>query len=360
MYTKQPKKFLILNILDILRRYSDQDHRLSQKDIAERLEREYDMQADRKSIRRNLLDLMDSGYEIEYTEKLRRSRNPKTGEPETCTILSDFYLVRDFTDAELRLLIDSLLFSRHVPGVQSRQLMEKLQSLSSSYFQSRVRHIQTMPDPGPRNRQLFLNIETLDEAISRGCQVEFTYLEYGTDKQQHRRCRPDGTVRVYRINPYQMAARDGCYYLICNNDHYDTVSNYRIDRIADIRMLDTPVRPFETLEGAGRCGLDLAAYMTQHVFMYAGGSTAVSLRIARSVISDVIDLFGLEVTFSNEQADTVDVAIHRTNEDSVLQFVKRYAPEAILLDPPHLVDRVRADLSLTAARYEQAKHQGIG
>ena len=35
MPVKQPKKLLILNILNILRKYSDEEHRLSQKDIAE-------------------------------------------------------------------------------------------------------------------------------------------------------------------------------------------------------------------------------------------------------------------------------------------------------------------------------------
>ena len=33
MYTKQPKKMLTMNILDILKRYTDEDHRLSQKEI---------------------------------------------------------------------------------------------------------------------------------------------------------------------------------------------------------------------------------------------------------------------------------------------------------------------------------------
>ena len=50
MYTRQPKKLLIMNILDILRRYSDVDHRLSQKDIIDILRNEYDMDADRKAI----------------------------------------------------------------------------------------------------------------------------------------------------------------------------------------------------------------------------------------------------------------------------------------------------------------------
>ena len=40
MYTKQPKKMLIINILDILRKYSDEDHRLSQKDIVDILRSE--------------------------------------------------------------------------------------------------------------------------------------------------------------------------------------------------------------------------------------------------------------------------------------------------------------------------------
>ena len=33
MDSVKPKKMLILNILDILKRYTDEDHRLSQKDI---------------------------------------------------------------------------------------------------------------------------------------------------------------------------------------------------------------------------------------------------------------------------------------------------------------------------------------
>ena len=51
MYVKQPKKLLILNILDILHKYSDADHKLSLTQIAEILKSpEYDMEADRKAV----------------------------------------------------------------------------------------------------------------------------------------------------------------------------------------------------------------------------------------------------------------------------------------------------------------------
>ena len=70
-YTVPPKKMLILNILDILKKYSDENHRLSAKEIGDRLEKEYLQKVDRKAIKRNLLNLIDFGYEIEFSESTR-------------------------------------------------------------------------------------------------------------------------------------------------------------------------------------------------------------------------------------------------------------------------------------------------
>ena len=186
MDSMQPKKLLIINILDILKKYTDEDHRLSQKEIAEILETEYEMKADRKAIKRNLMNLIEFGYEIEYNEALRMVKNSK-GELEESYILSDFYLVRDFTDAELRLLIDSLLFSKHIPYSQCKELIEKIEGLSNKYFRNKVKHIRNLPENMPQNKELFLTIEILDEAISKGKQVAFRYNDMGTDKKQHPR-----------------------------------------------------------------------------------------------------------------------------------------------------------------------------
>lgn len=74
MYTKQPKKMIIINILDILKRYTDENHRLSQREIMDILEREYDMKVDRKAVKRNLMNLIDFGYQVEYSESIRQGR----------------------------------------------------------------------------------------------------------------------------------------------------------------------------------------------------------------------------------------------------------------------------------------------
>ena len=164
MYAKQPKKLLILNILDILWKDSDQDHRLTQREIGEILRTRYGMAADRKAIKRNLMDLVEFGFDIEYREVPRGG----AGEEEENTILTDFYLVRPFTEGELRLLIDGLLFSRHLPHRQCRELVEKLEGLSSRYFRSRVRHITRMPGEQEDNQQLFLTLSCWMRPLKRG------------------------------------------------------------------------------------------------------------------------------------------------------------------------------------------------
>ena len=352
MYTQQSKKLLIMNILDILRKYTDANHRLSQREIVDILRREYEMKADRKAVRRNILDLIDFGYEIEFSESLRMMPNTKTGKLEETYILSDFYLVREFTDAELRLLIDSLLFSKHIPYSQCKELVEKLEGLSNKYFQAHVRHIHTMPETLPQNPQLFLAIETLDEAITKGRKVSFTYLEYGTDKKQHHRCRSDGSVRKYVVSPYQMAAKEGKYYLICNYDKYNDISNYRIDRIADVKVLDDPVKPFEKLDGAENGRLDLAKYMAEHIYMYSSENSMVRFRIVKGMISDIIDMFGMDVHFSDETEEYVTVTA-RVNEMAMKQFAKSYAPDVIVLEPERLRKAVREELKIAAEQYEQ-------
>ena len=341
MYTKQPKKMLIMNILDILKKYTDENHRLSQKEIMDILEQEYDMKAERKAIKRNLLNLLDFGYDIEYSESIRKNKN---GEEET--LYTDWYLERKFSDAELRLLIDGLLFSKHIPYSQCKELIGKLEGLSNRYFKSRVKHIQTLPD----NKQLFYTIEILDKAITKGRQVSFHYNEYGTDKQIHPRRRSDGEVREYVINPYQMAAVNGRYYLICNYDKYDNVSNYRLDRITDIKLLNTPVKPMDQVKGLEN-GLNLPKHMAEHVYMFTGESVPVTFRAKKYLVSEIIDWFGKDIRFQDETEEEVTVRV-MVNLEAMRKWALQYAVHVKVLSPQKLVDMVKEDIKKVMEWYD--------
>ena len=59
------KKLYILYILNVLKKYSDYEHRLTQKDIISHIRTDYGVECERKAIARNIGDLIDFGYDIE-------------------------------------------------------------------------------------------------------------------------------------------------------------------------------------------------------------------------------------------------------------------------------------------------------
>lgn len=349
MHTEPSKKLLIINIFDILKKYTDEDHRLSQKEVVDILKTEYNMSVDRKTVKRNLMNLIDFGYEIEYSESVRMVPNKLTGQLEESYILSDFYLVRDFTDSELRLLIDSLLFSKHIPYSQCKELIGKIEGLSNRYFKARVKHILALPDQSRHSNQLFYTIDVLDEAISKGKKVSFTYNEYGTDKKLHPRKTEDGALRDYIVNPYQIAAINGRYYLICNYDKYDNVANYRLDRISNIKLLDAPAKPIRRVKGLEN-GFDLPKHMAEHLYMFAGESGVVIFRVKKYLLNDVMDWFGGEITFFDETDEEVSVRT-RVNLAAMRRWALQYALHVKVLSPESLVQQVKEDIKAAADNY---------
>ena len=340
MYTAQPKNMLVMNILEILKKHSDENHRLNQKDIIDLLESECQMTVDRKAVKRNLMNLIDSGYELEYKETIRTN---KKGEPEA--LYSDWYLVRDFTDAELRLLIDSLLFSKHIPYSQCKELIEKLKKLSSKYFEAKVKHIRNLPEKMPNNKQIFYNIEILDEAISKGKKVEFQYNDFGTDKKLHPRMNED-EVRKYIVNPYQMAATNGRYYLIANYDKYSNISHYRVDRISEIKILDEPVKKQRELSES----INLPKHMAEHIYMFSGESERVTMRIDKHLVADVIDWFGKDVMFYEETEDSVMVCV-MVNLRAMRYWAMQYINHVEVLKPAKLREQIKNDLLAAVGKY---------
>lgn len=303
------------------------------------------MTCDRKAIKRNLISLIEFGYDINFSEIIRTNAN---GDEET--ICTDWYLNRDFSDSELRLLIDSLLFSKHIPYSQCKELIEKLKGLSNRYFSAKVSHIRNLPDHSLANKQIFYTIDILDEAISKGRQVSFYLTYFDTDKKSHLRKDSNGNAREYIINPYQIVATNGRYYLICNNNKYASISNYRVDRIADIKLLETKCKEKKLVKGLEN-GFNLPTHMAEHIYMTPGESSRVKFRSKRIITTDIIDWFGEDVVFSDVTDDEVTVSV-KVNENAMFCWAMQYGENVTVLSPQSLVERLRMTLEEMRKRYE--------
>lgn len=106
MGTAESKKLALLRTLQILQQYSDADHVLTQDDIVRYLHTDYGITVERKSVGRNLSLLKEAGVGIESGR------------------FGSYLCERPFEDSELRLLIDSVLASKHISARQSQRLIE--------------------------------------------------------------------------------------------------------------------------------------------------------------------------------------------------------------------------------------------
>lgn len=343
------KKMMILKILQVLREHSDEHHPLSQKEIIDYLEHQHDMIVDRKSVKRNLMELAEE-YTILPAEKISRSmKDPKTGEEIDNSILTKFYLVPEFSDGELRLLIDGVLGSRYIHKAQREDLIHKLEGLTSKHFHSRMSHIQTVLDAVERNQDVFMTIEDLDQAINAGVKVSFQYQVYHTDKQLHIKTDRNGDPITYTVSPIQILAANGWYYLIGNLDSHDNLSSFRVDKIKNLSITENPTKPNSKIKGAEQV-INPAKYPQDHIYMYNVKPEVVVFRASKSVLDDIMDRFGNSATFHNETDKEVEVRV-TTDPAAMRYWALQYAAKVRILYPQSLVDQVKEDLQKALESY---------
>lgn len=336
MYGNDRKKLLILLILKVLEKHSDALHHLTQQEIMRLLEIEYGMKCDRRSVKSNILDLIDLGYDINIDD--------------------GYYLAsREFDDAELRMMIDSVLFSRHISQRQGKRLIEKLKNQSSKYFQAKITHVRSLPDLSHMNNShLMVVIDTLNDAIDAKKRVEFSYNIYGTDFKLHPKQK-----KPYLVSPYQMVANIGRYYLIGNGNKYPDISHYRIDLITNIRITDIPIKPINEVEGMEH-GFSLPRHMAEHIYMFCGESVQVEIKTTDSMMTALIDWFGKDFTIVRQDEENIFIRL-RCNYNSMYYWAIQYGTSVEVLSPDNLrrelADATKAMCEMYNRKREDDEHE---
>lgn len=263
------KKNIPFCIQHILSEYSDERHILTRGDIEAHLLNLYGITSDRRTVYSAVEMLQQMGHDI--------STYSENG-------IGYYLCERVIEPSEVHLLTDAVCALPFISGDQTLRLINKLQSLLSVYERRHIRNLTIdRSDCKTVNKNVFFNIDMLDEAIEKKVQVQFDYCSYGTDKQLHNR-----RDEPYIVNPYGLTYSNEHYYLICNMEGKPKPSMYRIDRIRNIRLTDVP----RDVPGTD---FSVDQFVSKAVYAHGGESELVTLRIDRSVLSDVIDKFGTDI-----------------------------------------------------------------
>ncbi len=327
MYGTGNKKMLNMLILEILQKYSDEEHSLTQQEIIRLLDKNYGMECDRRSVKNNVLSLREMGYDISMEKGYR-------------------LLSRDFDDSELRILIDSVLFSKSISNGQAKGLIKKLREHASYYFNAKVSHVCNLPDlPRTSNKQAMYSLYAINDAISEKRKISFIYNEMGTDfKLRPKREEP------YVVNPYQIVANNGRFYIIGNYDKYDNVAHFRIDKMTDVRVLGEKAKPMKEVPEL-KDGLNLPKHMAEHMYMFSGASTIVTLETTEDMMSELIDWFGSDFRVEKTGEGRINARI-TCNEQAMRYWALQYGPYVEIIRPDSLRRQIIDDIKGMAGKYK--------
>lgn len=323
------KALIDIHILEILQQYASEKKRMTQERLIRLLQDNYDISVTRRTLTVYIQELREGGYIA-----------GKRG----------IYKVNLFSDVELRLLIDGVLFGKHVPEDNAGILIEKIKGLSKESLKNRIKHVHYLKGiQHTDNDCLYCILDTLDEAIEKRKKVEITQCSYDI-----RGNLIDWGTAI--VSPYYIVTSKSMYYLICYAGRNNDLENRRIDRISRVVILDENCVSIGDLDKYKYCSFNLSDYMREHIYMFSGECERITLRVKKKAIGDVIDWYGKDYRIIKEKEDYIDIKLE-ANCNAVYYWALQYGSMVEVLAPVALRQRIKQGVKDILEKYEESRHE---
>lgn len=293
-------KARLLYILKLLEVYSDEEHPLTTTDLLTMLSDKYGVSTHRITLKTDIETLQAYGVDIEV---ISSSQNK-------------YYISnRLFELPELKLLIDAVESSKFITASKSKELVQKISSLTSKHnSELLVRNVSCEGRIKPGNEKIYYIIDCVNEAINQNKKISLYYFQYNVRKEQ--KLRHEG--KPYIITPLHLVWNGDYYYMVGVYDYKQRLGSFRIDRIAKCPVIldEVGTPPPE--------GFNIDDYINTTFRMYNSDHALVELVCDNSVMDSIIDRFGEDVTtYANDMTSfraIVNVAVNHVFYSWVFGF----------------------------------------
>lgn len=315
---KELNKIKLLFLHDIFTRQTDKEHVYSANELCDLLS-EYGINCERKSIYSDIEALKEYGMDIVNV------RSPKRG----------YYLnERKFDVAEVRLLIDAVQAAKFISSKKTKALIYKIGNLLSEFQEEELREqIYVESTFKSEKEDLYEIIKSLDDAIKKAKQVQITYAK----RKLENRYLKKSEGKVFIINPYSLLWSNDHYYLVCNNDKYNNLMHLRLDRISQVKLLDSTSKHFSKVSKYTD-KFDTADYSNKIFNMFTGESGEIELCCDNRIIDDILEKFGdetpLKIFDENHFVFKADVEL----SSGLISWIMQYGADIKVLSPKNLSD----------------------
>lgn len=325
------QKLKLIYILDILRKYSDEENPISANEICEKLE-ENGISAERKSVYSDIEALCEYGYDI------IRSFTPKRG----------FFLAsREFEEAEIYLLCDAVRTAKFISPKKTRELVAKLDGmLSRNQLSNREKNIYFDSEQKCQNEEIYYNIDKISRAISKTKKIKFKYTARKLSGREIEK-----NVKEMLVSPYALTWQDDHYYLIGNYDKYDNLIHIRLDRISGVEMTDEKSRHFSEVSDYKEV-FDVSDYTNRLFSMHSGKIETIELCCNKKITEQVFDRFSENIFITNVTENEFCFSYKAAVSEALVTFILNFGDSIKVIKPESLKSMVKERINKVLDLYK--------
>lgn len=298
----------LIYLAKIFTERTDEAHPISREDIMAALG-EYGVDIERKTLYSDIETLREAGMDIILDKSSPRN--------------SAYYLAsREFELPELQLLINAVACSKFITERKSRTLIKKLSRLASVHQGAKLRREAIVSEKvKAKNEHIYYNVDILQEAIAAKKKILFKYFSYDCNKKKVYR----DDKKDYVVSPLCLTWKDEQYYCTGYHERRKTISNFRIDKMENVRITD------ENCTGVD--GFDASRYSERTFGMFAGEDERVTMRFSNSLAGVVLDRFGMDTLLTKDGDDHFTVCVEVTVSSVFFGWVMQFGQDAEIIKP---------------------------
>lgn len=314
------QKLKILYILEALKK-TDENSPVSVIELIEYLASN-GIKAERKSIYDDLDALELFGYDI-----IRK--NGKNG---------GIYLgAREFELPEIKLLVDAVQSSKFISESKSSRLIEKLATLAGGGDRTAIlkRQVTFYGKVKTRNENVFNSIDKIHTAMAENRMISFLYYTYIVEDGRIKRvCRREG--KKYCASPWSLTWDNEFYYMLAYDESGEMIKHFRVDKMADISILQKERRGKEAFGLTG-----ISGYTNSVFSMFGGVDENVRISCDNSLIGAVVDRYGSDIAILKESDERFIFTAKVKVSPQFFAWVFSFGKGMKIISPENVVEQMK-------------------
>lgn len=271
----------VLYILNILKKYSDEEHMLSAAEIQRKIKEIYEVDIDTRTIRRNINLLK---YKLDYDISTREENGKGyyiNRDPET-----------DFEPGEVRAIIDNFSYANYIVPSVAKEIIKKCKNMQTIYENEKLKDYQIYSvNSKTENAEVIKNIEDISNSIYNNHKIKFEYWKYEITNKLEKQI-----VSTPTVSPFAIVYNKQEFYLIGIKDGQNKFYHYRLDRMKNTKELSEEITIKKTKS-------QIKEFAESTVEMFGGPKEEIEAICNKILLNAVFDIFGKNVTIEKIQGD---------------------------------------------------------